>query len=463
MTATRSWLLAIVSAASVLAGGCGPARDGAPALFDYVAADDASYSWELIAHETVDAAEIVELRLHSQTWRGLRWRHRLFLLKPSRLSTGRQALLVLSGGRWRPEYDEPEAGSDMPEDLETFVAIAEAMETMFVVLEQVPFQPLFDLTEDDLIAHTFEQFLNSGEADWPLLLPMVKSAVRALDASQQAAEQLWDIDLETFTVLGGSKRGWTTWLTAAADRRVTAIAPIVIDALNMQAHFPHQTEVWGAPSEKIRPYTVRNLHNIMSSAAGRELREIVDPFAYRERLSLPKLIVNATNDEYFPLDSVNLYWSGLPGDKYALYLPNEGHDIDDLLTVVATVNAFHRSAAGLAAMPQLEWEYQLDEAIVRLCLKSDPAPSAWRIWIARSDDRDFRDARWTHIELGAADTNAVTYEHAREMDAYASLYAEPVFLSGDDEFTLTTTPAVVSPAGRGSRVWSAAAQGRGCD
>lgn len=463
MRASRPWLLALVSAAAVLAGGCGRARDDATTLLDYVATQDASYSWELVDSATVDGSEVAELRLSSQTWRGIRWRHRLFLLKPSHISTGRQALLVLSGGRWRPEYDEPQAGSSMPEELETFVAIAEFMETLLVVVDNVPFQPLFDLTEDDLIAHSFEQFMDSGERDWPLLLPMVKSAVRALDASQSAARQLWDIDLGTFTVLGGSKRGWTTWLTAAVDGRVTAIAPIVIDALNMQKHFPHQTEVWGAPSEKIRPYTVRNLHNILSSEPGRELRELVDPFAYRERLGLPKLIINATNDEYFPLDSVNLYWSGLRGDKYALYVPNEGHDIEDLATIVATVNAFHRSAAGLAEMPELEWEYQLDDELVRLCLRSDPAPNAWRVWVARSADRDFRDARWTPMELDAADATAVTYEHPRETDVYLSLFAEPVFTSGDDEFTLTTTPAVVSPRGREPVVWSATGQGRGCN
>lgn len=38
-------------------------------------------------------------------------------------------------------------------------------------------------------------------------------------------------DLKNFVVGGASKRGWTTWTTAAVDDRVVAIVPVVIDLL----------------------------------------------------------------------------------------------------------------------------------------------------------------------------------------------------------------------------------------
>ena len=104
------------------------------------------------------------------------------------------------------------------------------------VLGQVPFQPLFDLSEDRLIAHTFERYLATGDAEWPLLLPMVNSVVRAFDASSQASEREWGSPLERFTVTGGSKRGWTTWLTAAVDRRVVTQHREIFAALQRRDH-----------------------------------------------------------------------------------------------------------------------------------------------------------------------------------------------------------------------------------
>ena len=46
-------------------------------------------------------------------------------------------------------------------------------------------------------------------------------------------------------VTGGSKRGWTTWTTAAVDKRVVAITPMVIDMLNIDPSFEHHYRVYG--------------------------------------------------------------------------------------------------------------------------------------------------------------------------------------------------------------------------
>jgi PhoPQ-activated pathogenicity-related protein len=422
------------------------ATDPAPdeALGDYVAAADASYEWQTRARYSRRGAEVLELKLHSQTWRNVLWKHQMLLIKPRRVRTPQHAVLIIGGGRWRAEYETAAPSDTLPEDADLFLAIANRLNAVVAVVGQVPFQPLFDLTEDRLIAYTFDRYLQTGDAEWPLLLPMVKAAVRAMDASSAAAGREWQTPLESFTVLGGSKRGWTTWLVGAVDERAVALVPAVIDALNMERHFPHQTAVWGAPSEQIRPYTDLDLHTVLGSDAGAELRRIVDPYAYRSELTQPKLVVLATNDDYFPVDSANLYWDALAPPKYLLYLPNDVHSIRDYRRLIASVRAVHASVESNAPLPQLEWEYRWAADALELCVRSKPAPAAVRLWSAASATRDFRDAVWT--ENPARRGGARSFTVSRPADGYSAVFAEAAFGRGRAAYTLSTNLAVLASA-----------------
>ena len=57
-----------------------------------------------------------------------------------------------------------------------------------------------------------------------------------------------------FVVSGASKRGWTTWTTAAVDKRVVAIIPIVIDLLNVEPSFEHHWQAYGFWAPAIKDY-----------------------------------------------------------------------------------------------------------------------------------------------------------------------------------------------------------------
>ncbi len=78
-----------------------------------------------------------------------------------------------------------------------------------------------------------------------VLLPMTKAAIRALDTVHSFIGGLLGNQINSFFTAGGSKRGWTTWLTAAVDTRVKAISPIVMDMLNFSNNVMHMYEAYG--------------------------------------------------------------------------------------------------------------------------------------------------------------------------------------------------------------------------
>lgn len=366
-------------------------------LSDYVALPDENYRWEVREQQKIQNCDVLRLHLTSQRWHGIDWRHVLTLIKPAQVDASRaDAVLVISGGSWKKDW--PDNGPEtMPTSGEArmMAAVANQFGCVVAVLSQVPFQPMMGgKHEDELIATTFANYLETHDPTWPLLLPMVKSAMRGMDATSAAAQQQWGLTLNQFTVTGASKRGWTTWLTGATDPRVTAIAPMVIDMLNMNAQMKLQVESFGGYSEQIEDYTELNLPDMLSTPRGHVLQSIVDPFAYREKLTLPKLLIFGTNDRYWPLDACNLYWDQLPGEKYLLYVPNEGHGIKDTARVFGSISAFHHSLHGGQPLPKLDWDFSQVEGRVTLDVTVQGAVDTVRGWVATADTRDFRDARW---------------------------------------------------------------------
>ena len=59
----------------------------------------------------------------------------------------------------------------------------------------------------------------------------------------------------------------------------------------------------------------------------RRLWAMVDPWVYREKLTLPKMLIHGTNDPYWASDAMNIYWDDLKGDKLACCVPNAGHSL----------------------------------------------------------------------------------------------------------------------------------------
>lgn len=391
-------------------------------LANYIARAEPDFAWTVEETKDVGTTKIWRLKLTSQVWQGITWTHDLLVAKPAGVPTGKA--LLLNDGGW----------ASMERSMYA-VTLAEKIKAPVAILFGNPNQPLLEgLGEDDLVAETFVRYLDSGDASWPLLFPMVKSVVKAMDALQEFSKKGEGEPVTKFILGGASKRGWTTWLTAATDPRVMAITPMVIDVLNMRDQLTHQENSLGGTSRSISPYTRRGLVPIADTPRAASLWTMVDPWTYRDRFTMPKLIILANNDPFWSTDALNLYWDALPGEKYISYTPNAGHDLIERDTAGNKLNA-DRATNNMAAfiryqlsekpLPKLAWKHtEASGGGLDLTVTADPAPRQARLWTARSDTRDFRKARWESQPIELKEGQPVTATIPKPERGFLASYAD---------------------------------------
>jgi len=421
----------------------------ATALDDYVAAPDASYKYTV--EKIIEAAgyKAYVIDMTSQTWRSKdevdrpQWQHWLTVVKPDK-ATGDTALLYINGGS---------NGKPAPTSADMMLGmIAMTTNTVVADLKMVPNEPLNfpdggrPRSEDAIIAYTFDKYLATGDATWPLLLPMVKSAVRAMDTMQSVMKGLDNgpVEIKKFVVAGGSKRGWTTWLTAAVDKRVIAICPAVIDVLNMGESMKHHYGAYGFWAPAIDDYEEMKVFDRLDTPRGRELQSFIDPYSYRERYKMPKFLLNSSGDQFFVPDSAQFYFHDLPGEKYVRYFPNTGHGLD--LSAFGAVTTFYKSVLAGAERPKFDWTVGKDGAIV---VTATTKPTEVRLWQATNPEkRDFRidvlGPVWSCTGLDAGADGKYVGKAAEPEKGWTAYFIELAFDGGEiGEYKFTTEVRVV--------------------
>jgi PhoPQ-activated pathogenicity-related protein len=413
-----------------------------PGLANYVSRPEAKFRWELREKQTVNGTTIYNLHLVSQEWHSIVWEHDLQIFQPADAAPTATMLLWNQGGK---------AGE---RSIALGLDLARRVKAPVAVLGGIPNQPLLGgKTEDTLIAETYVRYLETKDETWPLLFPMVKSLVKAMDALQEFSKGEWKQPLPAFVVSGGSKRGWTTWLTAAADPRVKGIVPMVIDTLNMRDQGPYQLKSFGQYSEQIRDYTERGLVPMPDTPEARKLWAMVDPWVYREKLTLPKLLINGNNDEYWTSDALNLYWDDLTGDKWVLYVPNAGHGLEQQFAdgnrpnrerALNALAAFTRHMIKDNPIPKLSWKHDDANGKARLTVEARPQPLAARLWVARAATRDFRRAQFNEQPL-KVDGGTIVGEVPFPTEGNLSFFAELDYEIDGLKHQLSTQLRIVEP------------------
>jgi len=367
------------------------------ALQTYLNNSDKSFHWEVQDKQKSEGVTLFRVLFTSQKWRDMEWNHELVIIVPDDLEFS-DALLFITGGSVK---DGKPNTHDFADDLITSIGnIAVINKAIAAIIWQVPNQPLYnDLTEDALITYTLYNYKQDKDPTWPLLFPMTKSAVRAMDVIQEFSAKETGRKVTGFVLSGASKRGWTTWLAGASDNRVKAICPMVIDVLNMPVNVSYQKEVWGDYSVEIEDYVKLGIVQDLGSSDGNDLVKMIDPYSYRKSLIMPKMIFMGTNDPYWPVDAVKNYIDSIPGDNHICYTPNAGHDLGTKVKALTTLSAFLGITTTNGNYPDCNYEITETEGTIAVTVRSGPGQIIDAdVWIADSDDTDFRDEEWTESD-----------------------------------------------------------------
>ena len=373
------------------------------ALDRYVAKADPNYHYTLYHTQRGIGFTAYFIEMTSQQWRSASevdrpiWTHEVALVVPQvALQSTKTALLLIDGGT--------NGGTLMSEVSDEIGAAVVATGAVIAQVRQVPNQPLYftdenrGRKEDEILGYSLSKALDTGDMEWPVHVAMTKAAVRAMDTVQQVAADK-GVQIDNFLVLGGSKRGWTTWLTAAVDSRVKAIIPASIDMLNLGQQFTHHWEAYGFYAPALKDYVEFDLPCRMQTTEGQALLQVVDPYAYRDRYTMPKLILNATGDQFFLSDSSRFYYADLIGPKWLRYTPNTDHKQSDD-TIIKALSWMDDILDGKTSH-QITWGLE-GEGILRV--SPTATPKEVKLWQAvNSNARDFRleaiGAAWTSQTL----------------------------------------------------------------
>lgn len=421
---------------------------GATALDDYVAAPDASYAWSVNSVVPGSGYTDFVIDLKSQTWLTLAevdrtlWEHWLIITVPDTVSQTVGLLYIDSGSNG----GAAPGGNDAK-----LIATALATNSVTARLRMVPNQPLtftgdVPRVEDEQIAYAWDKYLTSGDPKWLSRLPMTKAAVRAMDTITAfcATPQGGSHTVDQFVVSGASKRGWTTWTTAAADNRVVAIAPLVIDLLNLQISFEHHFAALGRWAPSIQDYVDMDIPSWFGTPEFAALLDEVGPYSYRDRYTMPKFVMNSAQDQFFLPDSSQFYWKKLPGEKYLRYVPNAGHSLS--ASAWDDFDAWYAAILSGTPRPEFSWAKNEDGSIT---VNTVDTPTQVLLWQATNPNaRDFNidnvGGIFTSSVLAPSGPGEYTAQLSVPASGWTAFFVELTFASGGPKpFKFTTEVSVI--------------------
>ncbi|MBQ0105300.1 MAG: hypothetical protein KBT47_04595, partial [Armatimonadetes bacterium] len=382
----------------------------------------------------------------SQTWQNTPITNTVVMIYPKNSKITDTAVLLNTGGSYKGAALWAKLGIQM----------SKLVSCPICIVFDIPNQPMWDKKEDALMSYTFKQAFDAKDfTEKPLLLQMAKAVIKSMDTIEEVSKTEFDKPIKKFIITGASKRGWTSWISAGTkDKRIIGIMPIVFDWLNMKEQISHQKEYYRQLSFQIGDYTQVNFDDMIIRPEAKTLLNLIDPFAYDVRV--PKLIINASNDPYWTLDSSTLYYPKLKGEKFLFYKPNASHDMgllkfsDDpisgffeILPMINNMKTFIYHICLKEEMNSIDWKWSEKEGKIKCELKLKAKPEKVLYYTADTEKRDFREVKWEGKELLPDAKGKYIFEREKPKTGYTGSYIEVMFRSEDKTpYSVFTTPYV---------------------
>ncbi|KAH9499585.1 hypothetical protein Btru_074202 [Bulinus truncatus] len=326
------------------------------------------------------------------------WWHIVAIIVPGKIEFTDTAFL------WIGDHSSTYGVPTMEEQfLQSFTALAVSTGTVCGVIYQVPFQPIVfkddpdrkSRVEDAIIAWTWRKFLDNGTNPEILLrLPMTKAVVRGMDTVATFARPYTGFFINKFVIGGESKRGWTTWTTAAVDKRVIGMVPTVMDLLNLQQNLHHHYRSLGGWTFAFDDYYTERVTIDLDSPNMKLMQAVIDPISYADRYTIPKMIVTTSGDEFFLPDDSYYYFDQLPGPKFIRIVPNAEHSMTGhTLSDVLAIRSFYLTILENGTFPSMTWTRSSTSLGGKIVLTTSVEPLKVTMFYARTLDGSRRDFR----------------------------------------------------------------------
>ena len=201
---------------------------------------------------------------------------------------------------------------------------------------------------------------------------------------------------------------------------------MVIDILNMPVNLEYQVKMFNGYSEQIEDYVKLEIPQTATSEKGKAITTMVDPYSYRKKLTVPKMLFMGTNDEYWTVDAVKHYIDSIPGRNFIHYVPNAGHDLGDKRQALTALSAFFGETISGKPYPELTPTLTYTPKAFTLKIKASPdALTGVSLWSADSEDTDFRNDKWTSKEVALKKKgNVITVLPTYPQSGYRAFYVD---------------------------------------